>query len=300
MPQSRSKGKTPLYHLDAFSQKAKDNMFYIERLKTHLETHQFISRPHNHDFYLLLYITQGSGEHIIDFERYQILAGSFFLMTPGQVHHWNLSPGTDGFIIFFQPAFYRIQSHDSNLLMFPFFHSLNANPHIMVNREQQEVIDFVLIQMLAEYASAPDIDFRILRSYLEILLLKLSTAFAIEEQGDFANRISFKIRKLEQLVEQNYVRMKQPRQYADLMNLSPSYLNSICKKTLGKTLTDIISDRIVLEAKRLFSYTDLNVNQVSSRLNFSDPSYFIRFFRKQTQLTPEQFKGSLVTKVNKH
>jgi AraC-like DNA-binding protein len=81
------------------------------------------------------------------------------------------------------------------------------------------------------------------------------------------------------------------------MNLSPSYLNSICKQTLGKTLTDLISDRIILEAKRLFSYTDLNVNQVASRLNFSDPSYFIRFFRKHTQLTPEQFKESLPTKA---
>lgn len=75
-----------------------------------------------------------------------------------------------------------------------------------------------------------------------------------------------------------------------MMNLSPSYLNTICKEALGKTLTDLISGRLILEAKRLFSYSDLNVSQVASRLNFADPSYFTRFFKKHTGLTPEQFK----------
>ena len=293
MKKEAERKQTPLYLLDAFSQKAKDNLFYIENLETHLQKHKFISNPHNHDFYLLLYITKGGGEHTIDFKSYPISRGSFFLMTPGQVHSWKLSEGTNGYIIFFHPAFYRMQAQDSNLLTFPFFHSLNANPHTIVNKDQKIVIDFVVDQMLAEFMSTSKIDLRILRNYLEIILLKLSTNFPMEELTDFTNSVSFKIRKLEQLIEKHYVKMKQPRQYADLMNLSPSYLNSICKQTLDKTLTDLISDRLILEARRLFSYTDLNVNQVANRLNFSDPSYFIRFFRKHTNLTPEQFKETL-------
>jgi AraC-like DNA-binding protein len=293
MPKNSERKQTPLFLLDAFSQKAKENFFYIENLETHLQNHKFISKPHNHDFYLLLYITKGGGEHIIDFKSYDISPGSFFLMTPGQVHSWKLKEGTDGYIIFFLPAFYKMQAQDSNLLAFPFFRSLNANPHIIINDDQKIVIDFVVNQMLNEFTSSQKIDLRILRSYLEILLLKLSANFTIEEIEDFTNGVSFKIRKLEQLIEKHYVKMKQPSQYADLMNLSPSYLNSICKQTLGKTLTDIISDRLILEARRLFSYTDLNVNQVANKLNFSDASYFIRFFKKHTNLTPEQFKETL-------
>jgi len=268
-------------------------MFYIERLETHLQKHAFVSKPHNHDFYLLLYITKGGGEHIIDFRSYPMSPGSFFLMTPGQVHHWKLKEGTVGFIIFFHHSFYKMQSQDSNLLMFPFFHALNANPHLILNEQQRHVIDFVVDQMFTEFTTSSTADLRILRNYLEILLLKLSADFPVKEQEDFVNSASFKIRKLEQLVEKNFMRMKEPRQYADLMNLSPSYLNSICKQAIGKTLTDIISDRILLEAKRLFSYTDLNVTQVASRLNFSDASYFTRFFKKHTNLTPEQFKETI-------
>ena len=75
--------------------------------------------------------------------------------------------------------------------------------------------------------------------------------------------------------------------------MSTSHLNSICKDNLGKTLTGVIQDRVILEAKRLFAYTDLNVNEIAARLNFDDVSYFIRFFKKQVGMTPEKFKGTM-------
>jgi AraC-like DNA-binding protein len=62
---------------------------------------------------------------------------------------------------------------------------------------------------------------------------------------------------------------------------------------LGKTLSDLINERVVLEAKRLFAYSSLTVNQVSARLDFSSSSYFIRFFKKHTGFTPEQFKETM-------
>jgi AraC family transcriptional regulator, transcriptional activator of pobA len=62
---------------------------------------------------------------------------------------------------------------------------------------------------------------------------------------------------------------------------------------IGQTLTNLISCRILSEAKRLFSYSDLSVNQVSKQLKFSSASYFIRLFKKRLDLTPEQFKESL-------
>lgn len=289
--------ETPLYLLDAFSRKAKDNAVYIETLATHLKTHNFLSRPHKHDFYLLLYITRGGGQHIIDFRRYNISPGSFFLMTPGQVHYWNLNSGTDGFIIFFLPSFYTMGSTDKSLMEFPFFHSFNADPHIVLTGSQKRVIDFAIAEMYAEFTSAGKLNLRMLRSYLEIVLLKLSTDYPAIGEKNCVDGVSFKIRKLEQLIEKHYLKKKQPREYADLMNLSPSYLNALCKEALGKTLTDLISARVILEAKRLFSYSDLNVSEVANRLNFTDSSYFIRFFRKHTDLTPAQFKETLKSTV---
>jgi len=289
-----AENNTPVYCLESFSEKAKAFSFYIETLSTHLREHSFVNTPHKHDFYLVLYVTTGSGLHTIDFRTYDVKPGSFFLMTPGQVHSWKLDPGTDGFIIFFESDFYKLQMGDHNLLDFPFFHSLGSDPH--VEPGDDKMFDTIVKEMHHEFNRSSKADLKILRAWLEVLLLKLSR-YHHHDNNDEMNSITFKIRKLEQLIEKNFVKLKKPADYADLMHLSTPYLNNLCKRHLGKTLSDLINERIVLEGKRLFAYTDLTVTQVSNRLRFSEASYFIRYFRKNAGVTPEQFKESTIRAV---
>jgi AraC family transcriptional regulator, transcriptional activator of pobA len=293
----RSKSTPPLYGLGKFSTKAEANSFYIEQIKTHLTDRMFLNNPHKHDSYLLLYITRGGGEHTIDFKSYEATPGSFFLMTPGQVHSWKMKPDTDGYVIFFLQDFYNMQSLKNNLVEFPFFQSLNANPLIQLPLNES-TIDFIMKDMCGEFAKPTSAtSLRILRGYLAVLLLKLAQHCTCNNpdynQDAFTKPTTQRIRKLEQLIDKHYTTLKQPSEYAELMNMSPSYLNSICKQMTGQTLTDLISCRVLLEAKRLFSYSDLSVNQVSEQLKFSSASYFIRFFKKRLGQTPEQFKESL-------
>jgi AraC family transcriptional activator of pobA len=285
----------PIFDLHAFGKKASTADFYIQTLQDHLKEHKFINKPHKHDFYLILYIVKGSGVHTIDFQDYNILPNSVFLMTPGQVHSWQLDPHTDGFIIFFTKGFYQMQSSERNLLEFPFYHSLSASPSIVIDKN--EVVDFVFMQMLAEFKNSTPGNLRLLRSYLDVLLLKLSDSFSSSNDTGL-NATTYKLRRLEQLIERNFKKLKQPSDYAGLMNLSASYLNSICKDNLGKTLSELIQERIILEAKRLFAYSDSNVNEIASKLNFNDVSYFSRFFRKHTGNTPETFRSSLTSKID--
>jgi AraC family transcriptional regulator, transcriptional activator of pobA len=297
MAKSLSKIQPPLYGLRKFSIKAEAASFYIERIKTHLTDRMFLNNSHKHDSYLLLYITHGGGEHTIDFKSYEASPGSFFLMTPGQVHSWKMKPDTDGYIIFFLKDFYHLQLTKNSLIEFPFFQSFNANPLIQLQPNEPSV-NFILKDMHDEFTKSVSVtSLRIVRSYLAVLLLKLAQNCSCNSpdhnQDAFTNPATQKMRKLEQLIDKHYTTLKQPSEYADLMNMSPSYLNSICKQMIGQTLTDLISSRILLEAKRLFSYSDLSVNQVSEQLKFSSASYFIRFFKKHLGKTPEQFKESL-------
>jgi AraC family transcriptional regulator, transcriptional activator of pobA len=288
---------TPVYCLDSFSQKAKANAFYIEALRSHLRDHPFVSKPHRHDFYLILYVTKGAGEHTIDFVTYPIRPHSFFLMTPGQVHSWNLDPDTDGFILFFIPEFYRMGQSEKQLLEFPFFHSLNPHAQIRLKQNTEPVIDVIVKEMLHEYEGSEHPDLHLLRSYLDIVLLKLARHYTAAKEKNLSQGATFKLRKLEELIDQHFGKLKQPRDYAELMNLSAAYLNNLCKQNLDKTLSELIQQRVGLEAKRLFAYSDLTVNQVSDKLNFKDPSYFVRFFKKQTGTTPEQFKVQLKSTI---
>ncbi|HZY82470.1 MAG TPA: AraC family transcriptional regulator [Cyclobacteriaceae bacterium] len=278
---TKDNSNTPVYCLDTFSEAAKTSSFYIEKLDAHLRNHSFVNTPHKHDHYLILYVTKGGGTHTIDFRTYAVKPGSFFMMTPGQVHSWKLDEGTDGYVIFFENYFYGLNVGDWSLTAFPFFHSLNADPH--VENVNDKMIDSVVKEMFIEK------DARLLWTYLDLLLQKLSRYYNASALPG-PNQVTFRIRKLEQLIDKNFVKLKKPADYANLMNMSTAYLNNICKKQVGKTLSDLINERIVLEAKRLFAYTDLSVGQVGDRLKFSETSYFIRFFKKNVGMTPERFK----------
>ncbi|HEY9048609.1 MAG TPA: AraC family transcriptional regulator [Ohtaekwangia sp.] len=290
---AKVKSGTPVYCLDTFSTKAGQLAFYIETLQVHLQKHEMVSRPHRHDFYLVLYITKGGGEHTIDFVTYPVKPGSFFVMTPGQVHSWKLKPGTDGFIFFFVPEFYQLGKDEKHLLEFPFFRSVNPHPYIQLKAGQDAMIDFTIREMLREYNSSGEPFLSLIRSYLDVVLLKLARHYQAEVRTEASHATTIRLRKLEELIDQNFIKLKQPNEYAALMNLSSSYLNSLCKQLLGKTLGDLIQERVMLEAKRYFAHSDLTVSQVSDKLNFSEASYFIRFFRKHAGVTPEQFREQI-------
>jgi AraC-like DNA-binding protein len=76
------------------------------------------------------------------------------------------------------------------------------------------------------------------------------------------------------------------------MNITDRQLSYLCKKTVNKTPLSILTDRIILEAKRLLIHSNLSVSSIGNELNYNNDSYFIRFFKKNTKLTPEQFRNS--------
>lgn len=93
----------PVYQIQDFNaQEHKERFFYLSSFASHLKEHLFIQKPHKHNFYILLFISKGQGTHTIDFKEYPVQAKTVFFLTPGQVHSWQLSDDTDGYIIFSQ------------------------------------------------------------------------------------------------------------------------------------------------------------------------------------------------------
>jgi AraC-like DNA-binding protein len=87
--------------------------------------------------------------------------------------------------------------------------------------------------------------------------------------------------------------MKFPSEYASLLNITERHLNRITKTCLNKTPTELISDRVILEAKRMFIHSNYNIAEVAGELGYFDSSYFSKLFKKKTKLTPKQFLSSL-------
>jgi len=102
------------------------------------------------------------------------------------------------------------------------------------------------------------------------------------------------LKNFKKLIEDNFTKLKLPKEYAELLYVTPNHLNALCNDVLGISAGELIRNRVVLEAKRLLVNFSLNITEISYRLNFADNSYFTKFFKKQTGLTPEAFRKNIL------
>lgn len=282
----------PVYKIENFE--FYHSSFYARRLKDHIAKHGFIQHPHKHDFYLTVLFTQGKGTHEIDFTNYPVTKGAVFLMNPGQVHRWTLTDDADGLIIFHTKEFYDITCANRRINDFTFFSSESTNPFVQLNDAQLEQTETVFKRILNQYhVTDSKLKFETLGALCNLLYLDIEGLQGYKEAVDKQSMLYLhKLNDLRQLIEQHYIRLKYPKDYAALMNISAKHLNRICIETVGKTTGDLIAERIVLEAKRVLAYSDKPIKQIAEQLGFDDPAYFIRFFKKQTGQTPAKFKNT--------
>ncbi|MGK4568403.1 helix-turn-helix domain-containing protein [Flavobacterium sp. 3HN19-14] len=93
-----------------------------------------------------------------------------------------------------------------------------------------------------------------------------------------------------QLLEKNYGTLKRPGEYAKLLNISTPYLNECIKNSTSSSVSQLIHERVILEAKRLLYHTDKSVKEIAFELGYADYPYFTRLFRKVTGITALAFK----------
>jgi AraC-like DNA-binding protein len=141
--------------------------------------------------------------------------------------------------------------------------------------------------LITEYQKSPD-ELIILKALLKVFLLKL---IKVKEQEFTGHDIHQKrVYEFLMLLEGNYLQVRNIDFYAGKLDISSKRLNQILKEKLGKTGTQIIHDRIILEAKRLIIHSEHTIKEIAYELGFSDRPYFSRFFKKQTGQTAEEFQ----------
>jgi AraC family transcriptional activator of pobA len=284
----------PIYQIQDFNaQTQKEQYFYLNTFAAHLQEHLFIREPHKHDFYIILFISQGTGSHTIDFKQYEVKPNMVFFMIPGQVHSWDLSDDADGFVIFFTSEFYLKEFPQRKLFRYPFFNALLHKPLLYLS-QTEESLPLQIIGLLRQEALQQELmKYEMLGRYLDILLIKLTRIYQshrteiIVQAGELAQ-----LQTLENLIDQHYKEHLPVNYYADQLHVTAKQLNETCKQSLGKTTKALIQKRTLLEAQRLLVHSDLTSSQIAAELGYFDNTYFFRFFRKHTGCTPEQFRSA--------
>lgn len=249
---------------------------------------------HRHTFYELFFFLAGKGSHEIDFKKFTLEAGTLHFVAPGQIHKLSLN-GVSGFVICFTEDFLILKPNENVGEVFPFFDSLQS-PFFKLNKSQSAEIKLLVNAANHEFNQQPIQNADLLRHYLSIILIKLKIYHAGTLTANIKQQASKnqKVAAFKTLINKHYLNHLQVAEYARQLSLTPNHLNALCKQHEGRTAIELIHQRLTLEAKRLLYATDLSVKEIAFRLRYEDTGYFNRFFKSQLNLTPVQYRRSIV------
>jgi AraC family transcriptional activator of pobA len=280
----------PVYDIGIFEE-YKNSGIIVSRFGRYAQQYKHLHTAHRHSFYHLVYFTKGAGSQNIDFKEYPVLPGLIYFMTPGQVHSWSFQDEVDGYIINFSETYFS--SYLSNPLYlqnFSFFDELSTDAVYVLPETSREKITNLFENILLEGKNAGLFHEDLVRILMVNIFIQVTRAMELKHpvQNNPHNQkllISFK-----KLIEANFLKLRFPKQYAELLFITPNHLNALTNDLLGISAGQLIRERVILEAKRLLINRDYSVYDISNKLAFNDESYFIKFFKKQTGLTPNKFR----------
>lgn len=280
-------------HIDLFQGGKNPSDFYFNSMKNHLVVgHRHIEKPHRHDFYAAVLFTHGNGVHEIDFQKYDVSKGSLFFLSPGQIHSWELSADIEGYIFFCSQEFYEMHYVNQKLRNFPFFGSVSFPRKLQLDALELEENIHLFQELGKEHLSKNMMKNGLILSLMSQIFINATRLFSrdFDTLSSTAGLSYFKhYQDLENLIEQHFIQHKSIAYYADLMEISSKHLNRIVQTVVQKTATEVITERVVLEAKRMLMYLDESLVEIAFRLGYEEYSYFARVFRKSSGMTPTQF-----------
>jgi len=269
-----------------------------ERVSTGLEIKHFLPDDipgereekmgaHRDDHYIFFMMEEGSATLMIDFHELELRENTLYYILPGQVHHrlrTNVSNGwyiaVDTLLI---PPDYRDVFENQLLLQQPF---------ILDEKQLQQCRN--LLELIYEKYNENEHDafhlpivYSLLQSFIGIAAAGFSTLHNTSTNLSRPAQLSQQFKKL---LVQHVCSTKSPSDYASKLNISEPYLNEVLKKTTGLSVSYWILNEVMLEARRLLYYSQLNVKEITHKLGYDDPAYFSRLFKKATNITPLAFR----------
>lgn len=292
------KENLPIYDICAISEFKRDDIL-ISRFAPYLQSHKNLALPHKHTFYHVVLFTDGIGTHAVDFNTFAVKQYQIYFMVPGQAHSWSFEGDVDGYIINFSvPFFQSFLLKPDYLEDFQFFDGTTDHAVIDIPEDFHRQIAYLFEAIIHESESNEKLGLDMVRALMLQVFILISRLNASDSPKGNVNYNYTLLRSFQKLIEQNFTTLKLPKDYAKLLYITPNHLNAVCKDILGTSAGELIRNRIILEAKRLLINLDLSVTQIAYNLNFADNSYFTKFFKKYTGLTPEDFRKNTLNNTH--
>ncbi|MFM2643685.1 helix-turn-helix domain-containing protein [Vibrio chagasii] len=243
--------------------------------------------PHRHEYWELVWCVDNHGSQSIDFVDYDNKIGRIFTIAPGQVHRSELV-GESARLLVFTPGFVKTNHRNTQLVDTVFAMHQSRPPYLDCSEEGNRYL-LPIFDMLKEECAREESDWDLVESLMNSFL-RYILRFASQSSLKGEVRDS-RVNKVVDLIEQHYVTHKHCDFYAQALSITNKRINEIVKADKGKTVTQLIHDRIILEANRELIFSTKTIKTIAFELGFEDPAYFSRFYRGQMKESPAQFRA---------
>lgn len=280
--------KTISLHWGNAVSKSKVKEYHINKLELISDKSNFQVLPHRKTCHDFIYLKKGASKRSKGLNEYTFEGPSIFFLPAYQItEHKIMSDDAEGFFCHFNENIFDFLPNNYLSEQFPFF-QYQTSPVINLSLETQKSIETILNRLLFLYSNEESINKKLVSCYL--LSLFEEAKKDIPEESPKKKNSFFKItEQYKHLLTEYIYTYRKISDYANMLNVTPNYLNKCVKISINKTAQDLLKEMLILEAKTLIKYSDLHISEIAVKLLDQTPSNFARFFKKQTGLTPKEF-----------
>lgn len=249
--------------------------------------------PLKSEFYRMSITVSGTLDMQIGLDHYRHQPRTLAFTFPNQIFSKNnISDDASGYYLLFDQNFLNDIIHSVDIQgNFPFF-NISGIPVFQISSDELERILALLTNINNELQQRKPEREKAIKIYLYLLLLEAKRSYTRQAIVSAVDSEKYKVSsRFKRLVGQHYLVKRQVSDYAQMLGVSPNYLNKTVKEDTGKTASETIREMLLQEAKALLRYSDSSVAEIAYRLDFSDPASFNRFFKAMTNQTPLVFRS---------
>lgn len=273
--------------------------FDFEWIPQRSRPYNWTIRPHKHDALIqILYIVQGSAEVLLDNTKVRAKAPCLLWIPAQTVHGFSFSEDVNGPVVTAaqRPLEALVNVASPELL------TIIRKPAVLAlddaSRHHESLMPlFLAIEREAHVQAVGQLTAGMaLLAAICVQMARLSHVTVVEPLN--ANsRKTMQIEKFRAMVDENFKKHLPILAYAEQLGITPGQLSRLCREVLGVSSLDIINARLIHEAQRVLVYTGNSVKQLAYVLGFADETYFGRFFRKHTGLSPREFRAKAMEEM---
>lgn len=292
----QSPNPIPSFFLYGDEQRDEDlDTLHIEPIRERSKRHDWIIHPHVHpDHAQILWISEGGASFQIEEDSFEAVPGSFTVQPAGMIHSIRFRPGTEGRVITAAQSFINDIARDDPRLVDVTRH---AGSHMIQSDRVLNGVRHAMDELLIEANSEQPGRRMLMRAHFISVLVSLLRVSALDAEAGPAHRDrDFElVSRYRVLLERHFRTEKSLTFYASALGASTQRLNAACKARASKTASEVLYERILIEAKRCLRYTEMTVAEIGHSIGYDDPAYFNRFFSQREGVPPGSYRSNAAT-----